>query len=129
MEGLLEELDAALGPLAGAGVDREARLEIEFVRLRVDFAWRGDRGALRRSQTRTDLLGDRERDVALERNHVLTLTLVALSPQVAPRARVDQASIDANLSRGPRHRTLQDEAHGQLPRDSGQWLLGMAIGR
>ena len=69
--------------------------EVRLVRFGIDPTSAGQPRLVLGRQLDSDLLGDRPRDVALQRQHVRQLAIVALVPQVRIAARVNELNRDA----------------------------------
>jgi hypothetical protein len=72
----------------------------------------------------TNLVGDRVRDLALEREDIGKAALVALCPQAPVAGDVHQLHCDSHSVADPQRRSLDYAIHAQVPREFGQWWMG-----
>jgi hypothetical protein len=91
----------------------------------------GDLRALLRRELRLERIGDGLRDLALDREDVLDVAVVALRPQVVVGGGLDQLHVDVHLVAGLLHAALENRGDAELHRD-GLEILGLrlvALGR
>ena len=75
-----------------------------------------------------DLAGDRPRDLAVKREDVAEVAVVAVAPEVLVGGGLDELRGDAHAVSGAQHRALDDGVHVQLARDLGKRLARVAVG-
>ncbi len=102
-------------------------LEICLIRLGVDPAGAGKPCLFCGRHRNLDLPGNGPSHLALQRQYVTQVSLVAVNPEVRVRRRMDQLRCDPHLLGDTHHRTFHHRIHIQLSRNLRQRPLDILV--
>ena len=117
---LLEEVGRAPHLGGGGLVPAVTSAQVGLVGARVHRPRSAQAFPLARRELDLHLACDRLRQLALERQDVAHVALVALRPEMPVGGRLDELHGDAHAVAGAEHRPFHDRVHAQLARDLGQ---------
>ena len=117
---LLEAVERPLAPVV-------APLEISLEHFRRHRFGRRQLLVVGGGEPAADLARHRARHLALHRQHVADVALVALRPEVLLGVGADELQRDAHAVAGAQHRALQDVVDAELAGDLGEQLVRAAV--